>query len=678
MSAAKKPHLSANGKRLGRPPNPAPAPAAPTDADLKAITRAAKILNRYDSAGRGRRMAGWNPPKSGPNVALVGLETLRSRAYDSARNDWASESGAQKWATALIGIGITPRFKRITNLNRRKEITDLFVAHSRMIDADCVLDFFGQQTLVVRSWFVGGEVFARRRSRFLDEGLPLPFQVQLLEADMCPLLDTDSFEGLPLTNKIRSGIEINKRGKRVAYWFYKEHPNDASSGIINTDSSAYIRVAASEVTHVFEQKRPGQMRGVSELAVILARLRETGDYEDAVLTRQKIANLFVAFIKRTLPSMDPNDPVFGALTGAAAQFAQPATPVGDDAAAGQPLLPMSPGLMQELEDGQSVEFANPPEAGTNYSDYLRTQTLGTSAALGLPYELHSGDIREVSDRTLRVIINEFRRLAQQRQWQMVIPMFCQRVIDWFADAAFITGAITQEELPLIKLCEHSPHGWEYIHPVQDPQGKKIEVDAGFRSRSSVIGERGDDADQVDLERQSDLEREKTLGIWVDPNPPPIAPAADPAADDEEDNPDDEEQQNAELLREVGALSKTVARMDGLMSAPVAATPAPAPSVMNITINPSDPTPVTVNNQVDVPTPNVTVHNKVDVPTPNVSVHNQVDVPTPSVTVHNEVQPAEVTVSLPDRKTESSFKRDADGNIVKATQIETTIEPKKED
>jgi capsid protein len=53
----------------------------------------------------------------------------------------------------------------------------------------------------------------------------------------------------------------------------------------------------------------------------------------------------------------------------------------------------------------------------------------------------------------------------------------------------------------------------------------LEVESGFRSRSSVIGERGDDPEEVDEERAEDLEREKELGLWADPNPPaPDAPA----------------------------------------------------------------------------------------------------------------------------------------------------------
>lgn len=521
--------FSKNGKRIGRPPKAQGASTPPAQQTPVAATTA-RFRNRYDAAGQGKRLAGWIPPSSGPNTAMAGLPTIRSRSRDSVRNDWPAKSAVQKWASNLVGIAITPRFKRVENKTRRQDIVDLYNDFVKHADADGVLDLYGMQTLAVKSWLAGGEVFARRRNRFPDEGLPVPMQVQLLESEMCPLQDTDTWKGMAVGHVMRSGIEFNKRGKRVAYWFYKQHPGDKAFNLSMLTDDDLVRVAASEVIHMFEPERPGQIRGVSMLATVLTQLRNVEDYVDATLERQKLANLIVGFIKRSLPSYDPNDPLNGALTG---------QPYETDGISDTPLAPMKPGLLQELEDGQSVEWSNPPEAGTNYSDYLRTSHLGTAAGAGLPYELMSGDIREISDRTLRVVINDFRRFAEQRQWQIIIPQFCQPIVEWFVDAAVLIGEISLAEADNVRRVEHAPHGWEYIHPVQDPQGKKLEVEAGFRSRSSVIGARGDDPDEVDEERAADLQREKDLGLYVDP----MAPAASVGAaqdDGDDDGIDDNE------------------------------------------------------------------------------------------------------------------------------------------
>lgn len=516
---------AASKKPVGRPPNPETVEIRQALA-LKRKLDARGVKQKYNAAGQGRRMAGWNPSSQGPNAVLQGLQTIRNRARDTSRNDWSGRSAVQKWTTSLIGIGITPRFRRLLNKARKKAIVDLFNDFVAKADADCVLNLFGMQTLVVRSWIDAGEVFVRRRWRFLDEDLPVPLQAQIIEAEMVPLLDADTYQGLPQGNRIRSGIELNKRGKRVAYWMYKEHPGDGTNGAINPDD--LVRVAASDICHVFEPERPGQLRGVSMMAPVLTRLRNIEDYEDNTLTRQQIANLVVGFITRSLPNLEEDGDV-NPLTG----------DVNEDAPS-PPLVGLQPGLIQELEDGQDITWSNPPEAGTNYSEYIRTGHLATSAGSGLPYELFSGDIKEVSDRTLRVIINEFRRFAEQRQWQIVIPMFCQPLVEWFAEAALLAGKITEAEFDDVRRVEHAPHGWAYIHPVQDPQGKKLEIEAGLRSRASAVGERGDDVELVDEERQADDLREQELEIGPYSKAVQVPAAAAPGEGGDNDGIDDDE------------------------------------------------------------------------------------------------------------------------------------------
>jgi lambda family phage portal protein len=473
--------------------------AATTAAEAVSRT-AGRIKAKYDAAGMGRRLAGWMPTSSGPNRAIEGLQNIRNRARDVGRNDWAGESGVQKWTTNLVGIGITPRFKRIKDKARKQQVVDLWNDFVADADADNVLDLYGLQTLAVRSWLESGEVFIRRRRRFVESKHPVPLQIQLLEADMVPLIDEDQRIGMPEGNIIRSGIELNKRGQRVAYWFYKDHPGDGGTYV---NSMELIRVLASDVLHIFEPKRPGQLRGVSMLAAVMVRLKNIGDYEDATLERQKLANLFVGFLSRSLPKA-PGEEDVDPLTGEVVDWGAGQPP--------EPLPGLRPGLLAELGDGEKIDWSNPPEAGTNYGEYMRTSHLGTAAGGGLPYELFSGDIANVSDRTLRIIVNEFRRHAEQRQWQIIIPKMCQPVVSWFVQSAVLAGLIGLDEAEDVRRVEHAPHGWSHIHPVQDPAGKKIEVDNGFRSRASVIGGRGDDPDDVDDEIAADDARQQSLKI----------------------------------------------------------------------------------------------------------------------------------------------------------------------
>ena len=466
---------------------------------------------RYDAAGTGRRIASWNPPASGARVATENTSRLRDRSRDAARNDWGGSSASQRWVTNLIGVGIRPQFRRVPEGPERVMVNDLWADFVKEADADGVLDFYGIEALVTRTWFDSGEAFIRMRPRPLGLPLKIPLQVQVLEGDYCPIsLSTTVWPGLPAGNQIRQGIELNNYGRRTAYWMYREHPGDARTPV---SPQQLLRVPASQVLHVFEPTRPGQLRGVSQLSSVLVRLRSAGDLEDSVLDRQKLANLFMMFVTRQMPP-DWDDVDVDAATG---------LPKFYDPTYGRAVTAMSPGTSHELLPGEDVKFANPPEAGISHSDYIRTVGLGTAAGANLPYELHSGDIRGVSDRTLRMIVLEFRRLAEQRQWLMLIPMMCQPVVEAFCTACVLAGKITVSLRDAVCRPTWAPHGWENIHPLQDPQGRVLEIAAGLRSRSGVISARGDAREDIDAERADDKQSEQKLGLTSIANDPTHTP-----------------------------------------------------------------------------------------------------------------------------------------------------------
>lgn len=465
-------------------------------APLNTAAPTLRAVASYDAAGHGRRLRGWPASSSGPNRAITGLPTLRNRSRDLVRNEWTGASGERVWGTNLIGIGIIPR-PTISDPKRKARYIKLWDDFCPTADADGVLDFYGLQTLVAESWRTSGEVFIRLRPRRLDDGLAVPLQVQLLESDMVPLLDTDTWPGLPSGHRIRSGIELSRIGRRTAYWCHREHPGD---GLANVGAGTeLVRVPADEMRHLFKPTRPGQLRGVPAASPVITKTRTVGDFDDAVLERQRTGNLFTGFITRPSENVAPAiDPITG----------QPIRTDHDST----PLVGLEPATMHELAPGEDVRFSNPPDSGSNYGDYMRQQHLGIAAGNGLPYELLTGDLKDVSDRTLRIILNDFRRTCEQYQWQIIIPMFCQFVRAAVARAAVLAGLIPADEAADFAACTWHPHAWPYIHPTQDVQAQKMEMDAGFASRAAIVARRGDDVEQTDAERAADAARERRLSI----------------------------------------------------------------------------------------------------------------------------------------------------------------------
>ncbi|KKI39718.1 portal protein [Burkholderia vietnamiensis] len=457
----------------------------------------------YESASTtGARAKSWRASSAGPNAAAAqNLPLLRSRARDAIRNDPWAKTAIARLVSNTIGNGIQAHPQHPNDAVRKMQ-KQLWEDSCEEIDADDVFDMAGVQTLAARAFFSDGEVLVRRQFRSPSEGLAVPMQIRLLEGDLLPMEKNEVVAG---GGEIVNGVEFNADGRRVAYHLLQRHPGEygrASAGNMQT-----VRVPADEIAHVFLALRPGQVRGVPELSTVLLRLKSLDNFDDAVLFRQEVSNLFAGFI--TKPPSEPGlpgDPV----TGGEMQY---------DVDGFSPVVSLEPGSMQELAPGEDVKFAEPPGAGTDYGPFMRQQLMAAAASVGMPYEVMTGDLRDVSDRVLRVILNEFRRSIEQIQWNVFIHQFCRKVWRWWVDACALSGA-----MPMVDYYRRRrdylrvrwvPQGWPYIHPVQDVTAKRMEIRSGLASRTGAVLSRGDDPEQVDNENAADLARERRLGIRYD-------------------------------------------------------------------------------------------------------------------------------------------------------------------
>ncbi|WP_252177200.1 phage portal protein [Endozoicomonas sp. 4G] len=452
----------------------------------------------YTSAGQGRRSQSWSAPSSGPNNSLTGnLGTLINRSRAAIRNDPWAASGLEKLVANIVGTGIKPKSEARDDVFR-KELQALFLGWTDESDADGQLDFYGQQALAMRSVLEAGECFVRFRPRKPGDGLSVPLQLQLLEAEFVPW---DYHDDLKKGHKIRAGIEFNAIGQRVAYWMHKQHPSDYTT----LDTAGLRRVPANQVMHLYEPLRPGQLRGQPFLSQVLLRMYHLDKFDDATLLRQEIANLFTGFITKPAPETEKVDPLTG-------------RPIIYDLQ-GVPMVAMEPGTMQELSPGEEITFNTPPGAASNYSDFIRQQLMAVSAGIGLPYEILSGDMKGVSDRALRVVLNEFRRRIQQIQHNLLVFQLCRPVWKRWLELAVLSGAISASDFHRnpahYRKVKWIPQGWAYIHPVQDVQSQNLAVRSGFKSRSEVVSEQGYDSEQIDDEIAADNQRADELELQYD-------------------------------------------------------------------------------------------------------------------------------------------------------------------
>jgi len=482
----------------------------------------------YESAGVSRRTLRWNAPTLSPNAGVLpNLTTLRDRSRNATRNDGYAAGVINKLVYNIVGTGLKP-LSKAEDGTFRKAIHALWLRWTDESDADGLLDWYGQQQQAVRCWLEAGEVFLRLRPRLASDRLSVSMQVQVIEPELVPH-DYNAFNG---RNRIRAGIEFNPIGKRVAYYVYAQRPDSFS----DFDRSDLRRVPADSVRHVYMPERAGQLRGVPHLTRALIRLRELDKFDDATLIRQQLSNMFVAFLQ---PSANESGSV-NPLTGAEVTEKQ-----GD-----RVVLALEPGIFQELQPGESVQFSEPPDIGNNYKDFVRQQLSAVSAATGVPYEVLTGDMTNVNDRTIRVILHEFRRQIMADQHHIVAFQLCRPTWNAWMDRVFLDGKVAippayLEDSQPWQNVKWMPQGWPYIHPVQDVDAARSAIRAGFTSRSAQVSAQGEDAEVIDAEQAADNERADELELVYESDgrqtlnkgaAPASAPPTDPGNPPGETNP----------------------------------------------------------------------------------------------------------------------------------------------
>ena len=236
-------------------------------------------------------------------------------------------------------------------------------------------------------------------------------------------------------------------------------------------------------------------------------MKDFGDFEDATLTRQKLANAFVGVVTGEddggiIPGIQTED--------------------GDVVDGREPLDYIEPGTFQYARPGEEVTFSNPP-ATEGYADYTKVSLRAIAAGLGVPYEALTGDLSSVNFSSGRMGWLEYQRSLATWQWAMFIPQFCGSVGQWMIDALAMTG----EDITGVTV-RWTPPGREMINPSDEVKSSRDAIRAGGKTISQWARERGEDPDTFLAELASDFARLDALGLILDSDPRRVTAVGNPA------------------------------------------------------------------------------------------------------------------------------------------------------
>jgi lambda family phage portal protein len=268
-------------------------------------------------------------------------------------------------------------------------------------------------------------------------------------------------------------MEFDAAGRIAGFWIFPDRPSAPFAAAFQSE-----RVAASEVLHLFRPIMPGQARGVSVLAPILARLAEIDSIEDAQLARLRVAALFAGFI------VDPD--------GAGDM-------PGEQRSDGVLESGLEPGVLKVLRPGQSIEFPNTPQVGDG-NEFLRTQLRAVAAGAGVTYEQLTGDLSGVNYSSIRAGLLEHRRRIGALRRQTLEPRVLDPLWRRFVTLEILSGRIDApsfEERPEDFFdVEWLWPGWGAVDPNKEIDAEIAAIGAGLKSRREAIAASGRDPDAV--------------------------------------------------------------------------------------------------------------------------------------------------------------------------------------
>jgi lambda family phage portal protein len=490
------------------------------------IKKARKVrtakMRAYDGASVGRRTDGWmTTGASGAAEVSAGIANLRARSRDLARNNPHAARGLRALTDNIVGEGIRPR-SQTGNPALDARVDALFAAWSPWVDVDGEMTYDGLVYRAVRAWLESGDAFARRRTRRPEDGLPVPLQIQLLEADMVPSdLDAATADG----GRVVQGIEFDPIGRRRAVHCYRVHPGD--NYVITSPTTSLGETTAvpwDSIAHLYDaiSARPGQCRGVPWLAPVIRPMRDLDDYCDAERVRKRTEACNVGVVTGGDPDLAPDG-----IDGIAPALAD---------VDGRPIESMEPGMIAYCRDGKDIRFNTPASVG-GFPEYLRSELHAIAAGMSITYELLSGDLSQVNYSSIRAGLIEFRRMVRILRAQVVEPLLCQRIWDWWIDAAVVSGLLPRVDgrNAINYRCKWSQPRFEAVDPQKESDATVTRIRAGLDTLTEALAADGEDVKAVLAERADELRLCDSLGIVLDSDP-----RSDMTATIESEQPADDE------------------------------------------------------------------------------------------------------------------------------------------
>src|SRR5215469_5740132 len=329
-------------------------------------------------------------------------------------------------------------------------------------------------------------------------------------------------------NEIRMGIERDKWGKAVNYYFIKRQPMDwqyAVPGAFNyAAAEAHEKIPAEQIIHYARYEDADSARPAPWSAACIPKSRHLDKYEESEVVAARVAAMKLGFFYSDVV------PEGGTIIGEQPDPTKANT------------LEAEPGSFQGLEYGIKFQSWDPNHPNGNFDLFRKGMLRAWCAGLpGANYNIIANDLEGVNYSSGRLGMLDEREL-----WKLIqefdisvaeIPTF----ENWL-EMSLMTGAIP---LPFAKYDKFNKpcirgRRWAWVDPFKEVQASAMQVANKFISRTRVIEDSDVDADfeQILMELAEEEMMMEELGMDSTPvvgKVSPARPAEDVAGGEEEDD-----------------------------------------------------------------------------------------------------------------------------------------------
>lgn len=493
----------------------------------------------YQGARKSRRNEEWITTGASGNADLArGVKNLRERSREMARNNRYGKKGLSELASYMTGLrpmsavqagedATDAEKKRVAAINR--EVDAVFKAWSKVCHANGRLRFGGLQMQAALGMCTSGDSFTRLRTRRLSDDLPVPLQLEILEADLVDHTRNERLE----SGWIIQGVEFSAIGAVRGFWMHRTHPGEAILGVeFGTFETVFVPVES--VAHLYPEilSRPGQARGEPWFHAILQDLKDFDGYQDAERVRLRGSASLMGIVESqeeiTFAGEDDRHP-------------NGINPIRD--ANGDIVERIRPGTIAYAMNGQKITF-NTPGQTDGYAAYTDVDLHGMAAGVLTPYEIFSGDLSKTNFTSYMAGMGTFQRIMGRFQRQCVIPQWGDPVWDRFVELGQLVRALPPEAGPVKWVAEP----WPLVNPMKQNRATLVAVRGGWKTLEDAIAETGEDPDRVMADQVRIQEWAERFGVVLDaiPSTTTLAgqvqevPEDDPETEDPEDDTEDPE------------------------------------------------------------------------------------------------------------------------------------------